>query len=124
MTPTKRAIELRRRSAPVPANRVTVLDPLQPVADEPKAPAAPAPNVYVHIENMHVTTPAPQVVERVITKRPRPRARRRRRRLSPAMRALLMPIVVLLFAIAAVYIAHAVLADPVAFTDHVRTVAR
>lgn len=125
MTTSKRAIELRRRSAPVPANRVTVLDP-HPRVEIPPHDAPPT--IYVHVEHMHVTqpaAPAPQIVERVIVQRPRPRKRRRgRRRMSPGVRAVVMPIAVLLLAIAAVYIAHAVLADPVAFTDHVRTVGR
>jgi len=123
MIDTKRALERRPRAEAVPAEDVTILDPY-PRVEIPDPPDSPG--IYVHIEHMHVTqpaAPATRVIERVID-RPRPRARRRRRRMSPAMRAFLTPIVILLLAIAAVAIAHAVLADPVAFTDHVRSVGR
>lgn len=114
------ALEHRKRAAVTPANRVTVLDPLPALAPDRKADGGTY--VYVHVENLHMGAPAALPVE-LPAPRPAPRPRTRRRR-SVLEREVLRPIFLLLFIIAAVYIAHVVLADPTIVGRHAESFAR
>lgn len=117
--PTPRALTRLPRATAAPANRVTVLDPDPPPGGGDQPPSM----VYVHIDAVHLTQPVAPSRAPARAAAPR-RHRARRRGMHPAMRALVVPIVVLVFAICAVYVARLVLTDPALFAERTQQITR